>query len=849
MKASPILLIAGLMAAACSGTSTPPAASVAPKGVTPAWEGQTFARPDGTNGLLLDSREAREAATWVLPESNPGLASSGSFDLSEQIRPQGAAWAVPLPFRIPESQRRFAPAGMQVFVDDTEVFFTTSGVARRTGQWKFQGNMIVVGATQKPTSVRIEYPGVAQAIRRLDPTASGLTAAEFVDHRLLLDPQSREGLLLPVPTRGAWANVEIPEQATFTAHAAISPGPLAASSDGADVLLELATDAGTVLLAKTRITPGPAFETWTADLSEHAGKTGTLVLRTADDDPTNDLVFLGSPQLVGTPRTPIKRVIVVGIDTLRPDHMGAHGYERDTTPELDAWAESAVIFDKAFTAAPRTRPSFRSATTGRLPLEAVCAPNLAETFDANGWATAGITANIHLNARFGFDKGSDFWWLDGKAKVDDQVDRAMAWLKENENVNSYMFLHVMDPHIFYRAPAPYGRKWVKELGTDVKLPKPMFNRSDVYAWLRNGKLTEEMKDHIEALYDGEMSYTSAVLGKFLEDVDALEGETLVVLHNDHGEEFFEHGGFEHNHTLYQDVVNGLLWIRPPGGTGQRNARSQTPASITDIGATVLSFAGFGDLPEQDGQDLLPSLRGETRGTWTRPIPVAHLRYDADQWGVIWNDHKYIITTRTGAEELYNLANDPGETNNIAARADTATYATKLGEAHQIDIGPGWRIPVVLSGAPLTLHLPAPATSAGIIDPETIANRRVNQAWGEVPPTTAEDVGSVTLEDDKQTLRITPGPKGRGMLYVRFDELPTGEVRLSRGDDARSTTVSSETATVSLGKSELTIKPGTVLVPPPDEAARMRSCRSGIDDVDADSQQMLIDLGYLEGDAH
>ena len=230
MKASPILLFAGLMAAACTGTSTPPAASVAPKGVTPAWEGQTFARPDGTNGLLLDSREAREAATWVLPESNPGLASSGSFDLSEQIRPQGAAWAVPLPFRIPESQRRFAPAGMQVFVDGTEVFFTTTGVARRTGQWKFQGNMIVVGATQKPTSVRIEYPGVAQAIRRLDPIASGLTAAEFVDHRLLLDPQSREGLLMPVPTRGAWANIEIPEQATFTAHAAISPGPRSAYS-------------------------------------------------------------------------------------------------------------------------------------------------------------------------------------------------------------------------------------------------------------------------------------------------------------------------------------------------------------------------------------------------------------------------------------------------------------------------------------------------------------------------------------------------------------------------------------------------------------------------------------------
>ena len=121
-----------------------------------------------------------------------------------------------------------------------------------------------------------------------------------------------------------------------------------------------------------------------------------------------------------------RRVIVVGLDTVRADHMGFMGHSGGLTPELDAVAEDGVVFERAWAPAPRTRPSFRSATTGRWPIPGRTAPTLGALLGARGFQTAGFVANVQLSAELGFAEGFDTWVLDNMATADAQVDAALG---------------------------------------------------------------------------------------------------------------------------------------------------------------------------------------------------------------------------------------------------------------------------------------------------------------------------------------------------------------------------------------------------------------------------------------
>src|SRR5690606_31885120 len=108
----------------------------------------------------------------------------------------------------------------------------------------------------------------------------------------------------------------------------------------------------------------------------------------------------------------------------------------------------------------------------------------------HGFATAGIVANIHLQPRFGFHRGFDSWRYDSRADAAEQVNRALTWLRDQESRDAYLFLHIMDPHIFYRAPGPYRDMFVSD--PDPRLPDT-FNRWQVYAMERSGQLDDRRK--------------------------------------------------------------------------------------------------------------------------------------------------------------------------------------------------------------------------------------------------------------------------------------------------------------------------------------------------------------------
>ncbi len=799
----------------------------------------------------------RAAADLSLPASNEpqGTPAPHSFELTEfTVTPDwGESDMTLITARAPftnggKQAKRFSPEGLRVTVDGKTVAHSNRLSERRSSShYALEGARIELVLATAPTSVRIEHAGLKAHSDRLEHTRSGLTDDQYVRYTHHINDRSRSGLLLPAPTTAAWS-VTVPDDGRFETWTAIVPTQRRdAESDGVKASLVAVVDGVDTIISSHELTVQPSyfsnddgggFTRWTADLSSLAGKSITLKLIT-ETGPSGDwdYAFFASPVVTTTPKTPPRRVIVIGLDTTRPDHLGVYGYERPTTPELDDWAKTASVFDAAWAPAPRTRPAFRTATTGRYPLDAVGARNIGDVFDEAGFATAGIVANIHLNRRFGFHSGFDEWTLDPEAKASDQVDDALAWLTANRHRDTYLFMHIMDPHIFYAAPEPYGSMFVDSPDPDLGT----YNRWMVKKWALSGKLTKQRQDHIVGSYDGEVRYTDRELKRFFDGLGKLGGNDLVVIHSDHGEEFWEHGGFEHNHQLYDETTRVVLLIDPPPGQ-TATSRLSEPVWLADIGPTLFDYAGISSPPKSDGRSLKALIDASDAGDWKRPIPIAHLMYDTERWGVAMEGHKYIVHTISGEEELYDLAADPAESKNLASTTDTSRFWKGLGAAHNMPVGPGWRIDLTLK-TDLVITLPAPAAAAGVFDPEAALKKRANLAWGESAAISPKDVAIVTLSDDGSSVRIEKGKSGRGTLWIRFSDPQPIQATIREADtDAELAQLDETHRKWAFRGNNLYFKSGIVFQTPAGEAVRMGTAKSASEGQTCE----LCALGYLSG---
>ena len=756
-----------------------------------------------------------------------------------------------LPFPLDADASLFRPTGMEVWIDGQRIPFSRAPAPQaRASTWRINGEHIVLSHPTVPArgTLEVHYPGVAARIARHDPERAGLDFQEFVRTELTLGRETRSGLLLVAPTVLEWS-VTLPEgQARFEGWVAMEPSPLRTpASDGAEFVLEV-VEGGVATEIASRDVPGrtPRFEPWRADLSRWAGKAVKLRLASrAGGHNTFDWVFVGSPTVWGPPRGEVRRVVVIGLDTTRPDHLSFNGYHRPTTPEIDAFARSGVVLGNTWAPAPRTRPSFRSATTGRRPLEAVGATNVGAGFREHGFATAGIVANPHLQPHFDFSDGFDWWAFDGRADAEGQVDDALDWLESHAEQDSYLFLHIMDPHMIYDAPGAYRDRFVDD--PDPGLPDRM-RRGQVLDRMKHGTLTDRQKVQLEALHDGELAYTSAHLGRLIDALDRMPGRTLVVMHTDHGEEFWEHEGFEHNHTLYDEVTRALLVFRPRGGLPM-GMRVATPASLVDIGPTLYDLFGIASPPPVDGRTLVPLFQGSSGlQAWApRPIPIGHLQYAHERWGVVWEGHKYVLHTGSGREELYDLTSDPGERQDLSAERALEPFREQLARAHHMVVGPGWRVRLLGGGwgDAVEIDLPAPAVAAGVLDPESVVEKRANIEWGERPRRVSADVGSVALTSDGRQLVFTPGdqPDG-GVLYVIFADAEnpaSAQVRIAGAPLTASEGALGPRFETKGGA--VVLDPGTIVIPPMTEAERMGLVRPP--EADDDLMGQLCELGYVE----
>jgi arylsulfatase A-like enzyme len=839
--AARILVGALTVLAACGGE---PAATVLPP---PPKDLPALGLTEPAHTLAWRGLDVLDAATITLPAPDAAApVQNGIFRLTGTWTDTGHSvgrlhvFAHPLPFVTDMPRPNYAPMGARLFRGDTELPFVNDPEDLRGGGWRIEDGKVQVLTLEHPerwsTPPRLEVKELAAESARRRWSGVG-SAVAFVRTGVTVGGISRPGFQLPPGGEVRFA-VDIPADATLDFGLAELPALLPGDSLGSTTV-GWSIDGAPV--GSEAVAGGAAPSDHRADLAKWAGKKVDLSFRAEPGGATNAVVT--APVLtVRTGRAP-RHVVVVGIDTLRQDALGLYGYGRDTSPELDAWAAQSVVFDAAWAPAPRTRPSFRTALTGRYPLAAADAPTVAEAFAANGFRTAGVVANVHLVPRFGFNDGFDHWQYENGAKADVQIERALAWQEAHADEDTFLFLHLMDPHTFYDAPEPYNSRFHAGKTAPDRLPVD-YERWQIYRVMDEAWFGDAHRSWIREAYDGEVAYTSAALARFLGRVEALPGRTLTAVHSDHGEEFWDHGAFEHNHTLYEELVRAVLWIHAPGGQSG-GTRVAAPVGLIDLVPTLLDLVGLPPV-ETDGRSLAafvdPTRAAEradlTTALSARPLMIGHLMFGRERWAVVSEGWKYILHTGSGQEEAYDLTADRKEAHDRVADAPAGridALRAAMATASGWPVRPGWRLKMDGPRRPVLLTFDGPIATAGIIDPEAERPARANLEWGELPAVTVAEVGAVELSADRRSVRFLAGPRASGhRIYVSCDgACPLGTVTVGNLSAALTPGM------LALGELRMEAQPGTLLqVPTTDED--LAAPESG-------QMQALQALGYVDSD--
>jgi arylsulfatase A-like enzyme/Flp pilus assembly protein TadD len=357
-----------------------------------------------------------------------------------------------------------------------------------------------------------------------------------------------------------------------------------------------------------------------------------------------------------TPKTAARNVVLITIDTLRADHVGAYGYARAQTPALDGLAKSGALFERAYAAAPITLPSHATLMSGLYPpghgsrdnglRMSPTVPTLATALKTRGFRTGAFVAAFPLDHQFGLNRGFDVYGdhipraPDGRVAnerpASQVVDEAIAWLgrpapNPPPNPESptpdpfFLWVHFFEPH------APYG---------DPTGSRPVLDR-----------------------YDDEIATADRQIARLLGVLGPAMADTLIVAAGDHGEAFGEHGEYAHSIFVYDSTLRVPLLMSAPGIPG--GTRVLEPVTLADVAPTVMRLLGV-TLTAVDGVDVSPVFSG-------RPISRRELYAEsfapAVEFG--WAPLRAI---RSGPwkliaapkPELFDVDTDPGEHTNLIA---------------------------------------------------------------------------------------------------------------------------------------------------------------------------------------
>jgi len=400
-------------------------------------------------------------------------------------------------------------------------------------------------------------------------------------------------------------------------------------------------------------------------------------------------------------------VVIFLIDTLRADRLGVYGYPHDTSPRIDALTSEAVVFEEAHSPAPWTLPSVVSLMLSaplcehnvlhdRQRIDDAAVP-LAARLGRIGYATASFHVNPYAGRLSGLDRGFD---LSRLVRRQNNGARVAKWLRTLEEGRPFfLYLHNTEPHQAFAAKDRH----LEALGYDVpeavreelgelvqqyrRLTRRDFVRRQPLGTTDN---TEEQRrilerlaehrEHFSQLYDAQVRAADRKVGTVVDHLRKLGvwEETLFVVVSDHGEEMYEHGGWLHDQSAYQELVRVPLVVKFPGGVFA-GERIEQPVTLLDLLPTIMDVLGRPELAEDSrGASLLPVIRGDAGGEWGGEARVTSIRHNRKKYyrpfkeargdlNVVVVDGRWkgIYNQEVPSFELYDLESDPGERRSLA----------------------------------------------------------------------------------------------------------------------------------------------------------------------------------------
>jgi len=365
--------------------------------------------------------------------------------------------------------------------------------------------------------------------------------------------------------------------------------------------------------------------------------------------------FGQSSRVAGTKAPPKSDVLLITIDTLRADHVGAYGFKNAETPTIDGLARNGVLFERAYSQVPLTLASHTSLLTGTYPFHngvqdftgQPLSPDIrsvAQALQAKGYDTAAIVSSYVLDRSWGLNRGFNLYYDAFKGssflendpglverKAGASVDEALKWLRQNRSKPFFLWLHLYDPHSGYEPPEPFRTRFA------------------------------------DSPYDGEIAYADRELNRVIAYLKqrGLYDRSLIILASDHGESLGEHGEKEHGFFVYHSTLHVPLVVKPPLSSGIRAHHVSDPVPIMGIAPTILSTLKLHDPIEQqfETESLLATGNSDSAPVYSESF----YSFSSFGWSPVRtvNERSYQFI-EAPKPELYDLRKDPEEKQNLIA---------------------------------------------------------------------------------------------------------------------------------------------------------------------------------------
>ncbi|MBN2717488.1 MAG: sulfatase [Deltaproteobacteria bacterium] len=415
--------------------------------------------------------------------------------------------------------------------------------------------------------------------------------------------------------------------------------------------------------------------------------------------------WLGSAarQFKDQPSPPLGiNVVLIVVDTLRADRLGAYGYSKNTSPRIDAIAKESTLFYRYYAASPWTAPSFGTMFTGMSPslhmggqvLNENDAPvqkqsarslggfslyplrsdikTLAEQLDCCVDSSAAFVSNPFLHPSLGFNRGfSTYSYHVTHRPAKDITDDAIAWVKQNAQHQFFTVIHYMDTHQPYAPDQSFRREFFPmdggRLDTSVQ---------QSFGQLQRMNLTADELAFLKGLYDAQIHTVDAQIGRVVDtmaSLDLLDNSWLIIT-ADHGEEHFDHGSFFHGLQYTDEVVRIPLIIRAPGGQWGAGNQVAYSACQQDLSPTIMGIFGTMAPSQAEGKSLMPLMTGEEKADRTCYMEMSMLK-DARGSNIenqyrkhaLFDGRYKVIQSLDGSDtRVYDLDNDALEKHMLSA---------------------------------------------------------------------------------------------------------------------------------------------------------------------------------------